>query len=430
VQGTPGTVQKPPSLHSSGSASASGLGSAAPAGSLECDALIDAGGAVIRLWALQSYEVELSPMPLPSSEAGLAVSLPYLRFGSTKPAGLLAFVHAPASAGTLLLGQSGAPLVLDDPSDPACLGISLGEDYGVFASAPAGAEVLLDVERTAAGAWFSPRGGLLSTLALVSGSPAESGGAGWYDVPVPASRRAFAALSGAAAGTGWAMAGAAAGSLGFPGQDAAACRAEARVSAGGLRLGAEASAASEAWAGPDGRSAPFLRIAADARYARFGYAAVLGLRYVQSGAAGTEAGASGTDVTWSGALEARGWFGKARASASLEAATAAVVEVDTRWRPDFAPWLALASSWRASDGESERFDLSGQASFGAIIRFSIDSGLRFVPEGQLVKGSLSIARTLGVVWVGCSVRTLGWVEPDAAWLDSLVYSMNVSVTLK
>jgi hypothetical protein len=432
--GTPVAVPESPSLHLSLEANASSSASDEPEGGIESDVLIEAGGAVIRVWAAQAYE--MAPV------AGLAVSLPYLRFGSTRPAGLSAFVHTPASAETLLLGLSGAPLVLDDPADPACLGLSLGEDYGVFAEAPGGSGGLPDPGRAACGVWFSPRGGYLSALALVSDSPVEAGGAGWYDVPVPAAERVFAALSGRAAGTRWAMAVAAAGSAGFPGQDAAACRAEARVSAGGFRLDAEGSAASAAWAGPDGRSSPFLRLAADARYARFGYAAVLGFRYVQAYVPERGAGIDGADVTWSGALEAISWFGQARASASLqsdavpagagapETGAAAVVVVDTRWKPDFAPWLTLASSWRASNGESERFDLSVQALFGKTIRFSIGSGLRFVADGRLINGAFSGARTMGAALVGCSVRTSGWIEPGADWPDSLAYSIRVTAALE
>ncbi len=435
--GTLPAASEPPSLHLSVAASAEGLGTEEQAGSLECDTRIEAGGADIRLWVLQAYDAALPECPLGSPAAGLGVSLPYLRFGTLKPAGLAAFVHAPASSETLLLGHSGAPLVLDDPADPACLGIALGEDYGVLLEAPAVSAGLLDLGRVALGTWFSPRNGFLSALALVSGSPAEAGGPGWYDVPVPGSRRTFAALSGSAAGATWAVAAAAAGSAGFPGMDAAACRVEARVAAGGFRLDAEGSAASTAWVGPDGRFAPFLRLAADARYGRLGYAAVLGFRYVRPEAAGVEAETDGADAAWSGTLEGRSWFGQARVSASMQTKTgaqeteaAAAVEVDARWKPEFAPWLALASSWRATGGEAERFDLSTQAAFGKTIQVQAESGLRFVPEGLLVKGSCSIARSFGAVWLGGAVRTSGWIEPTDDWPDSLSYSLKMTATLK
>ncbi len=449
VQGMLPAASEPPSLHLSVAASAEGLGTQEQAGGLECDTRIEAGGADIRLWVLQAFEAEFPECPLGSPAAGLGVSLPYLRFGTMKPAGLAAFVHAPASSETLLLAHSGTPLVLDDPADPACLGIALGEDYGVFLEAPAASAGLLDLGRVAWGGWFSPRTGFLSALALVSGSPAEAGGPGWYDVPVPGSQRASGAVwgpavgstagapAGATAGTTWAVAAAAAGSAGFPGTDAAALRAEARISAGGFRLDAEGSAASVAWVGPDGRSAPFLRLAADARFGRLGYAAVLGFRYAKPDVPGSEAGSDCADAAWSGALEARSWFGQARVSASLQTRTgapeteaAAAVEVDARWKPGFAPWLALASSWRAMGGEAERIDLSTQAAFGKTLRVQAESGLRFVPEGLLVKGPCSIARSFGALWVGGSVRTSGWIEPADDWLGSLSYSLKMTATLK
>jgi len=460
VAGNRVTSDDPPSLSLSIAANASGVATDDQEAGLACDARIEAGGALIRLYALQSYdageETEDAASPwaalLPISRAGLAVSLPYLRFGATQPVGLAAFVRSPASADALLLGHSGAPLALDDPAGPACLGISVGEDYGLFVEAPAESAGLLDLGRTAAGGWFSPRGGFVSALALVSGSPADDGGPGWYDVPVPASRRAFMALSATASGTGWDVAAAAAGSAGFPGQDAGACRGEARVSGGGFRIEAEASATTATWVGLNGQTAPFLRLAVDARYARLGYAARLGVRYVQSDVTRSADGADGATVTWNGAVEGRGWFGQARAAASLqtgagdagtgeagagdagagapEAGAAAVVEVDGRWKPDFAPWLALASSWRASGGQSERFDLSTQVMFGRVTRISVDSGLRFVPEGRLLRGALSITRALGSARVSCSVRTDGWTEPDAAWPASLVYSIKATTTLK
>lgn len=196
---------------------------------------------------------------------------------------------------------------------------------------------------------------------------------------------------------------------------------------------AAASAASAAWVGADGRAAPFFRLSADARFARLGYALRLGCRFVQTDAPG--GGADAASVVWSGSVEARGWFGQARAAASLRAGTGAQetgaqVMVDTRWRPDFAPWLALASSWKTSGGESERFDLSAQALFGKRTRFSVDSGLRFAPEGRFVKGAFSIARTLGTIWVSCAVRSSDWMEPGADWPRSLAVSLKATLTFK
>lgn len=198
---------------------------------------------------------------------------------------------------------------------------------------------------------------------------------------------------------------------------------------------AEASAASAAWVGADGRAAPFFRLAADARFARLGYVALLGCRFVQTDAPGGEADAA--SVIWSGSVEAGGWFGQARAAVSLRTGTGApetgepaAVEVDTRWRPEFAPWLALASSWKVSGGESERFDLSAQALFGKRTRFAIDSGLRFAPEGRFVKGAFSIARTLGAIGLSCAVRNSDWIGPGADWPRSLAVSLKATLSLK
>jgi len=443
----PGASLRPPSAR---------LGlDASSADGLEASARINAGGAEVRLWAAWAAAPAAGGGPAAASEGGLAMSLANLRCGTTRPAGLAAFVYAPSAAESSLTGASGAPLALDGPDDAEYLGASVGEDFGFFTLVPTVSAGLCDLGTPAWGAWLSPRGGFFSTLAMVAGEAAAPGGPGWYDVPSPRATRAFCALSARSGGAFWSAAAAVAGSAGFPGRDAAACRAEARAALGGFRLEATLSAASGVWHAPDGAPAPFLTLVGAVRYARLGYAANLGYRYVMASPPGTDgAGADGAGTggaetgsvdsdgdesggdeaaelgttKWSASAEARGRLGRLRVAASLSEGLA--MELDTRLQPGFAPWLSLGTSWKAAGGEATSFDLTASADSGKRVRFGTGAGLRFEPEGHSVKGSVSLARTVGCFSVACSVRTSGWVAVDGFQPSCIEYTIHVVATLE
>ena len=363
------------------------------------------------------------------AEAGFSLTLPYLLVGSARPVGLAAFVEAPAAAAVTLLGRSGAPLETAWPLSAARAGAAVGRDFGAYAELPAldGASA---GEWAAYGAWLAPRGFPLSALACVADTAAEPGGPGWYDPPVPAGRRAFGALGASFAGTGWALAVAAAAGLGFPGRDAAAGRAEARLSVAGLRLEAIASCAGPSWVDLGGGSAPFVRADLSLRRARAGLAWSLGWRYLRPDAYSADGAASALRAScdlaaWPGLVGVRALVGLADA----DGADGSVVELDARYRPAPAPWLSLRSSWRAADGAAERFDLGAAISVGERFPLELESGLRFVPEGRLYKAGLS----LGVSGDRASVRLRagsdGWVPEGSSLPESIEGSIRLTARL-
>ena len=364
-------------------------------------------------------------------EAGFGASVPYLRLGSTRPQGLAAFVYGPGSSTALLLGRAGAPLELDGPDGADYLGASLGEDFGLFATARLSAGELAGDSRKAAGAWLSRRGGWFSVLAMACGEPGGEGGPSWYDAPEPPSRRAFAALSAQAAsapgpgpGRAWALAAAAVGSAGFPGADAAAGRVEARASAGRFRFEAIGSAASESWVDPDGTGAPLLKLDAAVRYASRGFASTVAYRYAVTDSAVSRYAATAELATR---------LGFARIAASLTPAAgvaAAIAELDARFRPALAPWLTLSGSWRAVGGEATRLDAFASIRFGHSVSVALDYGARLSPDGRYDKASASIARNTARGSLTGSFQSAGWIASGDLSADSVQYSIRATATLK
>jgi len=363
-----------------------------------------------------------------AAEAGFAASVPYLRLGSTRPAGLAAFVYGPGSSTALLLGRSGTPLELNGPDGATYLGASLGEDFGLFATARLSAGELTDDSRKAAGAWLSRRGGWFSALAMACGEPGRPGGPSWYDAPDPPSRRAFAAVSARAAsapttGRAWELAAAAVGSAGFPGADAAAGRVEARAAVGRFRFEAIGSAASESWTDPDGAAAPLLKLDAAVRYASRGFASTVAYRYAVTDSAVSRYAATAE-------LGTRLGFARIAASLSPAAAAEAVAELDARFRPALAPWLTLSGSWRAVGREATRLDAFASIRFGDSIRVALDYGARLSADGRFDKASASITRNTARGSLCGSVKSAGWIASGDVGADSVEYSIRATATLK
>lgn len=422
--------------------------SASSEGTAEASTRIEAGGADIRL----RVRIKGPPLGAPSGppdtpEAGylpvaaLAVSLPYVRFGAVKPRGLAAFVASPGAAGLLLQKGAEAPLALDDSASSGRVGLSLGESCGLFAFLPA-------PDRPAGGLWLASPGGQAAALLMLDRTPARPGGPLWYDAPYLAVQRAFAALSLTGGGPSWSLAAAAAASVAFPGQDAAAARLEGRASLGTLRIEGSASVASQAWLGPGGKEAPALRLALDLRHGRRGLVLGFGARYVlgadtgealvgADGNGGADPGTAGGflsgQLSLSGVAELVSPAGQARVSARLARKAAddsTAIELDTRYRPALAPWLLLSSSWRALDFVSTRFDLAAAAVFGSKLRFTVDSGLRFVPEGRRYKGGFGLEYKREGFGLSASVGLPGWTVADADWAGGLECRLGFSAAAR
>jgi len=380
------------------------------------------GGAEVRLWAAQPFSWEDGTPGFDAFSLAGGLAFPYVRAGTVRPAGLAAFLCRPAAAGPILLAGDGSPLELENPKDSSYFGVSAGEDFGLLYLAPASVP-----GNAAYGAWVSPRGGWFSVIAAGGEEIAHSNGDDWYDPPEPAAERVWAAASAEAGGRLWAFAAAGAVGASFPGVDFFAARAEGWVRLGRLRFEAEASSASAFWRGFDGKAAPPFRVDAGWRYTRRGVALGGGWRAVQAAAG------EGLETTVTGFLESVGRLGRGRVATVVGMGAAGdppVVELDSWFRPGITPWLTLSSSWRASDGDAERFDVSATSRFGTRLKFVLDAGLRMVPEGVLVDCSLEGTLPMRCGSVSLGAGSVGWTEPEMLLLETLEYRARMRLSIR
>lgn len=357
-------------------------------------------------------------------QARLGLQLPFLTLGSVRPGGLAAFLYRPAGAGLVLLREDGPILVLENPKYARYGGVIVGDDFGLFALVPDS-----QPDRPACGAWISPRGGFLSLLAAGAREPAEDGGPGWYDPPSPAAGRLWTAggIGGWSARFDWALAGAA--TSGYPGPDAAAGRAECRMSLGHLRLIAAASATGESWRAPDGADASALRLDVEARYARRGFAATAGWRATEAEAA--------TQVTnlYRGSIELVGSIGRLYVAGTITPDPAGGMPdatVASSWRPGFAPWAYVSTSWAADSGQARRFDVLADVRLVTIAVASADEkagvalggGVSFMPDGMATKVAGSLILPFGPVVVELGAKSADWTPSHQSLIDGMVYTVT------
>lgn len=357
-------------------------------------------------------------------QARLGLQAPFLTLGSVRPAGLAAFLYRPAGAGLVLLREDGPMLKLENPKYARYGGLVVGDDFGLFALVPNS-----QPDRSACGAWISPRGGFLSLLAAGAREPAEGGGPGWYDPPSPADGRLWTAggLGGSSARLDWALA--AAATSGYPGPDAGAGRAEGRLSLGHLRLTGAASATGASWRAPDGADASALRLDIEARYARRGFAATAGWRVTEAEAA--------TQATnrYAGSIEFVGSTGRLYVAVTVTPDPAGGrpdATVATSWRPGFAPWAYVSTSWAADSGQARRFDVLADVRLVTIAVAGADEkagvalggGVSFLPDGMSTKLAASAFLPFGPVVVELGAKTADWTSSRDSLIDALVYTVT------
>ena len=75
-------------------------------------------------------------------------------------------------------------------------------------------------------------------------------------------------------------------------------------------------------------------------------------------------------------------------------------------------------------------DLFASLDSGGSVRFRFDAGLRFVPEGRLVKASCTVAAKLRRLVAEAGVQTDGWGVPGEISLDSLGYFLGANASLR
>lgn len=371
----------------------------------------------MRLWLDWPFRYGDDSLDAVEPLARVGLRAPFLTVGAVRTSGLAAFLYRPAGAGLMLLELDGSALALDNPEYARYQGIVLGDDFGLFGVAPES-----QADRPAYGAWISPRGGSLSLLIAGSVEPADEGGPSWYDPPSPASGRLWPAGGFGGSGSGWAWALAGASTSGYPGPDAAAGRAEGRMSLGHLCLTAVASAAGASWRAPDGADSSALRVDTEARYARRGFAVTLGWRVVQ------DDDHSPPMFTYRGSSELVGTVGRIYAAGTMDTTPTGGlpdVSVATSWRPGFASWARIGTSWVAAAGESQRFDVLADIRLGRIAGFALSGGVRFLPEGPCVKASGTVSVPLGSLVVEVGARTSDWTGASESLIDAMVYSACV-----
>jgi hypothetical protein len=376
-------------------------------------------------WPLRCGEDGLDAMA-PLGRMGLRV--PFLTAGTVRTSGLAAFLYRPACAGLLLLEPDDPVLALDNPEYARYQGIVLGDDFGLFGLVPES-----QPDRPAYGAWISPRGGSLSLLIAGAVEPADEGGPSWYDPPSPASDRLWSAGGFGGSGSSWAWALAGASTSGYPGPDAAAGRAEGRLSLGHLCLTAAASTAGASWRAPDGADSSAWRVDTEARYARRGFAATIGWRMVQADDHAPPI------FTYRGSSELVGSVGRLYAAGTIDTESTSGlpdVSVATSWRPGFAPWARIGTSWVACAGESQRFDILADIRLGGVALggvalggVALGGGVRFLAEGPCVRASCTAFMPIGRCIVEASARTSDWTGTSERLIDALVYWASVRTRL-
>jgi hypothetical protein len=106
------------------------------------------------------------------------------------------------------------------------------------------------------------------------------------------------------------------------------------------------------------------------------------------------------------------------------------VELETWFKPGLTPWLTLASSWRAGDSGAERLDLEATARFSRPVAAVIEAGIRMVPEGCLVDGSIAVDVPLRSCLFTLGVRTVGWMEPGMVAFGTLEYWIKARTSFR
>lgn len=352
---------------------------------------------------------------LPS--AGWGLSGPWLTVGCLEPAGLAAFVLAPAGASFSLLSGPGRPFALDVRPEPGLAGSCAGANGGIFQAA--------DGKGAWYGAWAAPQAAGLGLLVAAEEAAAVYGGPSWYEPPLPAARRLWAGVAALLDGvTAIRAGGAAAGFWSWPGSCSWAVRAELDARMGRVGTEVVVSAAGPGWEGPGRRQAPAWDLAADlcAKLPDAGIRVSMNARRD-----------SWSDMGVSRAITAAVDLPKAAARVEASSSPTGLDTLTLDWSVRLLPWLGLRGAWKAANGRAERLDVGLKLGGGSWARWSLEADLRLDSDGRWLKlrAGLQLPRDgQGRSWT-LGLSTDGWrsLEPGAgAWLPAA--SVVVSRTLE
>lgn len=353
----------------------------------------------------------------------------YLVAGDLGLAGLSLFMFRPASAGPLLTAYGRKPLRAERPDSTRYRGFVLGEEAGLMAVQP-----LSDPSRFASGAWFSPAGSQVSAMILAGSEPGHTAD-GWYETDRVQADRLWGAASLGIVRKGKScrmfLSGALTGSVGLPGPDGMAARLEALLATKRLRFDAEASLTRGDWRAPDGATAVPVRFDLSGLYRRRGLELSGAYRLVSrsTGKDGLETGIRGHILLGGGGRELK----LATTINQTSGQSLPVFTLDTSWRPGLfpvlLPGLVLETSWKASDGRSERMDSGASLKGGRELRWTMDAGLRYDTQGRHLWGAASILVPLGGNSLRFGLKSDGWLPlggelPEAPLV--LSFALNFS----
>lgn len=352
---------------------------------------------------------------LPS--AGWGLSGPWLTVGCLEPAGLAAFVLAPAAASFSLLSGPGRPFALDVRPEPGLAGLCAGSDGGIFHAA--------DGKGAWYGAWAAPPDAGLGLLVAAEEAAVVDGGPSWYEPPLPAARRLWAGVAALlGGGTAIRAGGAAAGFWSWPGSCSWAVRAELDARMGRVGTEAVVSAAGPGWEGPGRRQAPAWDLDAGlwAKLPDVGIRLSLDARRD-----------SWSDMGVSRAITAAVDLPKAAARVEASSSPTGMDTLTLDWSVRPLPWLGLRGAWKAANGRAERLDLGLKMGGGSSARWSLEADLRLDSDGRWLKlrAGVQLPRDgRGRSWT-LGLSTDGWrsLEPGTgAWLPAA--SVFLSRTLE
>lgn len=334
------------------------------------------------------------PSALP--EIGFSLAAPGVLVGGARPA-YLAFLYRPASAGAILSGSMPA-FAQSAPSTARYLVSQVGAGAGAFLARQAN-----DPRALAAGLWVSPGTLPLGAALVFAREPPKPGGPGWLDPPRAGTERLWASMSCALGRAAPYFRMAAAMSLGLPGPDAWAARAEAACRLGAARLSGEASFASLDWRAPDGAVSPGYRLAGDLSWKARAVSAGLAYRASADWDGGPpEGGLRASLALDCAALRGRLAYGvhwsegQGLSGASLEWSAS----------PGGWTWLGVSGVWRNARSGAERTELTLSAASAGSLRCEAEASVGDDGDGPYLEGraALSVIRSGYSFRFSCGAR--------------------------
>lgn len=373
---------------------------------------------------------------------------PFITIGYAEAGGLMDFLVKPSIVSTSLLKGAGAPLKASGINSANLLGYALGKEAGFFAFVPANPGKNAETAKPVYGLWYDSDSFPFSLSICNSSQPAKNGGPSWYDVPKTATNVVHAAgawrvwnsksFKLALAGGLFSSAPAACiykpeADLGLAFIDGWAIRVESKIKLGRLSWEAIIASTSPSWLGLLARPADAIKLDSELRYLGRGFSLDLGYRYelksflpaetdfinrvlsIEVDDEEEEPDFSGKTSIKAG-LNVNSILGAFKSSIVLSSVEKQwATKFDNKLNPGLLPFLTLATSWKAENFVSKRFDCFMELDIfkktGPLkpgLRSEL--GLSFLPEGSFAKVLLTCNIPTEKIEMGASIAGDGWIS--------------------